>query len=266
MKNHVSLLLIIVLLGFTFSLTLVSCKSKTTLLDGNANKSLTAEKIIENHYNNKSDFSTLHIRANAKYKDDKQTQSVTAEIKIKKNEKILVSIRFLGITMAKALITPSSVQYYEKISGKYFEGDYSGLSKWLGTDLDFAKVQNMFLGKALDDLHNSNYGVSIMNKWYKLENNTDTNTAKAFFFEADKFLIKQQNINQPSLQRSLQIVYPEYKEYPEMILPLSFVIEAFHKNTKTNINIDYKNVSFNEEFSFPYSVPDGYEKVFIEKI
>jgi hypothetical protein len=64
-----------------------------------------AAKIIGNHYNNKSNFSTLYIRANAKYADDKQTQNVTAEIKIKKDEQILVSIRFLGITMAKALIT-----------------------------------------------------------------------------------------------------------------------------------------------------------------
>jgi hypothetical protein len=66
---------------------------------------LKAAKIIGNHYNNKSNFSTLYIRANAKYADDKQTQNVTAEIKIKKDEQILVSIRFLGITMAKALIT-----------------------------------------------------------------------------------------------------------------------------------------------------------------
>lgn len=266
MKKNISLIVVIILFSFASSLTLVSCKSKAALLEGNASGLLTAEKIIENHYNNKNDFSTLYIKANAKYKDDNQSQSVTAEIKIKKNEKILISIRFLGITMAKALITPSSVQYYEKINGKYFEGDYTGLSKWLGTDLDYAKVQNMLLGEAMDDLHKSNYVVSIMNKLYKLEDNTNLNTNKSFFFEADKFLIKEQKINQPNSERALQIVYPEYKEYAEMILPLSFVIDAFHKNSQTNINIDYKNVSFNEELSFPYSVPEGYERVFIEKI
>jgi hypothetical protein len=37
--------------------------------------------------------------------------------------------------MAKASITPP-VSYYEKIKAMYFEGDFSALSQWLGTDLD----------------------------------------------------------------------------------------------------------------------------------
>jgi hypothetical protein len=71
-----------------------------------------AAKIIGNHYNNKSNFSTLYIEQ-IKYADDKQTQNVTAEIKIKKDEQILVSIRFLGITMAN-IDNSNSVSYYEK--------------------------------------------------------------------------------------------------------------------------------------------------------
>jgi hypothetical protein len=47
--------------------------------------------------------------------------------------------------MAKASITPTSVSYY----GTYFEGDFSALSQWLGTDLDYNKIQNMLLGEAL---------------------------------------------------------------------------------------------------------------------
>ena len=253
------------LICFASLLTLMSCKSKAALLEGTAGNSMTAEKIIENHYNNKSDFSTLYIKANAKYKDDKQSQSVTAEIKIKKNEKILVSIRFLGITMAKALITPTEVKYYDKINNNYFEGDYTGLSKWLGTDLDFNKVQNLLLGDAIDDLHKSKYAVSIINKWYKLQNDSTANTTKSFYFEGERFLVKQQEISQPNSERALQIVYPEFKEYNEMILPLSLVIDAYNKDKRTNINIDYKNVTFNEELSFPYSVPEGFERLFIEK-
>ncbi len=262
MKKYNSLFL----LCFVSSLTFVSCKSKATLLEGTARNLLTADKVIANHYNNKTEFSTLYIKASAKYSDDKQSQSVTAEIKIKKNEKILVSIRFLGITMAKALITPTEVKYYDKINSGYFEGDYSGLSKWLGTDLDFDKVQNLLLGKPFDDLHQSNFIVSIMNKMYKLEDNRNPNNTKSFFFESDNFLLKQQEINQPNSERALQIVYPEYKKYDEMIMPLAIVIDAYHKESKTNIAIEYKNISFNEELSFPYSVPEGFERIVIEKL
>ena len=187
------------------------------------------------------------------------------EVKIKKDEKILVSVRFLGITMAKALITPTEVKYYDKINSQYFEGDYSGLSKWLGTELDFKKVQNLLLGKPVDDLQKSKYAVSILNKWYKLENNPTSNTDKTFYFEAERFLLKQQEINQPKLERALQVVYPEYKEYNQMILPLSLIIDANNKGKNSNINVEYKNVSFDEELSFPYAVPEGFERIFIEK-
>jgi len=35
------------------------------------------------------------------------------------------------------------------------------------------------------------------------------------------------------------------------------------KRRKTTITIDYNNVTFNEELSFPYSVPEGYERISI---
>ena len=113
---------------------------------------------------NKSDFKTLYIKSNVKYNDEKQSQNLTAEIKIKKDEQILVSIRFLGITMAKALITPASVSYYEKLNSTYFEGDFSTLSKWLGTDLDFNKVQNILIGQAIDDLTKGKYQDSLVDQ------------------------------------------------------------------------------------------------------
>ena len=257
MKKYLTIVLVILL---------ASCKSKAILAEGNASNTISADKIIMSYDNNKIDFSTLYIKASAKYEDDKQSQNVQAEIKIKKNEKILVSIRILGFTVAKALITPTSVQYYEKVGSKYFEGDYAGLSKWLGTDLDFQKVQNMFLGKTLDDLHKGKYVVSILEKLYKLQSNPDAKTDKSFFFESDNFLVKRQEINQPLQDRTLQIVYPDYKKYEAMILPLSLAIDARQKENKTNINIEYKSVTFNEELSFPYNVPEGYERIYIDKI
>lgn len=259
MKKCIGLLL---LFCFAGSL-MVSCKSKAALATTEVNKGLTADKIIENLYSDKKEFSTLYIKANVLYVDEKQSQKVTAEIKIKKDEAILVSIRFLGITMAKALITPNEVKYYEKMGNNYFEGDYSALSKWLGTDLDFQKAQNMFIGQALDDLKKGKYSVEIEDNRYKLENESDENTQKTVFVEGDKFRISKQEVFQKKQQRTLQIRYPDYLEYNHMALPSKMIIEAIQNKDKTNINIDYNSISVNEELSFPYSVPSGYERIFI---
>ncbi|MGL2962691.1 DUF4292 domain-containing protein [Flavobacterium sp. RSB2_4_14] len=261
MKNWSYLLAVILL---------ISCKSKAVLADAkdsknatNNEKMMSSDKIIQNHYNNKNEFSTLYIRSNAKYKDVNQSQNVSAEIKIKKDEKILVSIRFLGITMAKALITPNQVKYYEKMNGTYFEGDYQSLSQWLGTDLDFKKVQNMLLGEPIDDMTKGNYTTVSIDKFYKL-NNVEDNTEKSFSFETEKYLLKQQQIVQAEKQRMFEVNYSNFQDFTSAFLPSSLFINAVQKKGKTEISIDYNSITFNEELSFPYSVPDGYDRIFIK--
>lgn len=250
---------------------LASCKSKQVFVDTKTpaavvkdDSVLTSEKIIANHYSNKRDFSTLYIRASAKYKHEDDSQSVTAEIKIKKDEQILVSIRVLGITMAKALITPNEVKYYEKLNGNYFEGDYSALSKWLGTDLDFNKIQNMLIGQPIDDLTKQKYTFTETDKFYKL-NTKEGSTEKTFFFEAEHFLLKKQEISQPDKERNFEVNYPNFQEFASAIMPASLTINAFQKSEKTTIIIDYNSITFNEELTFPYSVPEGYDRIFIKQ-
>ena len=123
---------------------LIGCKSKQAVATAAASENTEVFKVIKGHYNNQQDFKTLSIRANAKYEDAKQSHSMNADIRIKKDEIIWINIKFLGIPMAKAMITPTKVSYYEKINNSYFEGDFSVLSNWLGTDLDFNKYKICF--------------------------------------------------------------------------------------------------------------------------
>ena len=248
---------------------MISCKSKAVIVAASnepvapANY-LSAKKIIENYYTNKNEFSTLYIKSSARYADDKQTKNVTAEIRIKKDEQILISIRFLGITMAKALITPTMVSYYEKINGNYFEGDFSSLSQWLGTDLDYNKIQNMLLGQAIDDLTKGKYIESLLEHTYRLDDTSNINTKKSFFLDADKFLVQKQEITQTAEERMIKVAYADNKVYNEGILPSSVLINTFQKKGNTEINLEYNSVTFNEELSFPYSVPNGYKRIIIK--
>lgn len=250
---------------FVSFLTLVSCKSKAVIVDSKKEATrLPDNKIITNYYNNKSDFSTLYIKSNVRYATEKQVQNVSAEIKIKKDEQILVSIRLLGFPVAKALITPTTVSYYEKINRSYFEGDFSSLSKWLGTDLDFKKIQDMLMGRAMDDLKKGNYQESIEDEMYKLIDVSDTNTKKAFFFDKKTFLVKKQEIAQIAEERKIQAVYSDHKVFNDVSLPLDVLINAMQLKGKTEINLNYNDITFNEEISFPYSVPSGYKRILIK--
>ena len=257
MKKYIAILLV--------TIFMISCKSKAVAVQ-NSNTETPVKidnKTIEKHYENKLDFSTLYIKASAKYEDEKQSQNVTAEIKIEKDKQILISVRFLGITMAKALITPTTVSYYEKIKGSYYEGDFTSLSKWLGTELDYSKVQNLLVGEALDDLRKGKYTQTIVENLIRLEDEKDTKLKKAFFLEPEKYLLQKEQISQAGENNMLEIKYSDNKVFNQGTLPTNIEINAIHPKGKTDINLNYNTISFNEELSFPYSVPSGYKKVII---
>lgn len=259
MKKYIALVLM--------SVFVISCKSKAVAVQ-NTDKPVEAPKedrrAIAKHYDNKLDFKTLYIKASARYVDEKQSQNVSAEIKIEKDKQILVSVRFLGITMAKALITPNAVSYYEKINSTYYEGDFTSLSKWLGTELDYSKVQNLLVGEALDDLRKGKYTQTIVENLFKLEDEKEAKIKKAFYLDSEKYLLQKEEISQPAENRMLEIKYADTKTFDQGILPTSIEINAVQPKGKTDINLNYNNISFNEELSFPYSVPSGYKKVIIK--
>lgn len=245
-------------------LVLVSCKSKQNVVtEQGASENVEVSKIIQGHYGNKLDFQTASIRSSVSYEDEKTSLSISCDIRMKKDETILVTARALGlITVAKALITPERVSFYSK-DGKYFDGDYRLLSKWLGTDLDFNKVQNLLLGRAIDDLTKAKYTTSIEGEKYKLKAKERNNITKEFLFEGANYLLKDQIISQQNPLRSLEVNYPAYKSYDKGTLPLSLIIEAFEKN-KVKIEVNYNSISFDEKLSFPYSIPEGYEQIIID--
>jgi hypothetical protein len=253
------------LASFICSLTLVSCKSKTAAVEVSKNENRKeVNKIIENYYNNKNEFSTLYIKASVQYASEKQNQNVTAEIKLKKDEQILISIRFLGITMAKASITPTKLSYYEKVKGTYYEGDFTALSQLLGTDLDFNKVQNLLLGRAIDNLKEGKYRETLTDQMYRLDEDSDGNTKKSFYIDGNNFTINKQEITQTKEERSIQVAYSNKKEFKEMTLPLTINIDSNQMKGKAEIKLEYNTVSFNEELSFPYSIPNDYKRIIIK--
>jgi hypothetical protein len=265
MNKFLKIALVLFVGCFVGTPTLVSCKSKQAVVGTSKNedkKSL--NKTIENYYNNKTEFKTLYIKSSARYATEKQTQNVTAEIKIKKDEQILVSIRFLGITMAKASITPTKVSYYEKLNGTYYEGDFTGLSQFLGTDLDFDKVQNIVLGRAIDNLKEGKYSETFADQVYRLDEISESDTKKSFYIDGNSFLVNKQEITQTKEERKIAVVYSSKKEYQQMILPLAINIDTYQKKGNAQIDLEYSTVTFNEELSFPYSVPNDYKRIIIK--
>ncbi|MBP2833323.1 DUF4292 domain-containing protein [Aquimarina sp. U1-2] len=229
-------------------------------------KKLSAQKVIANHYNNAFNFTTLHAKIKVRYDDGKNSYSPSATLRIEKDKAIWISVKMLGITLAKVLITPEKVSYYEKIENTYFEGDFSMLSEWLGTkELDYQKIQQMLLGQALFNLRDDRYEAAIVEETYQLQPKTELALFERLFrIHPDSFKMSTQHIKQTAENRMLTISYNGYQKIGNQDFPKEINIEALQKDQKTTISIIYKMVDYNAQVSFPFKIPSGYKEVTIQ--
>ena len=153
-----------------------ACKGSKGITGSSTTKKLPLKDIIKAHNAAAPDFETMAARVFVVYEDEKKSQSVTVSLRMEKDKIIWVKASLLGITLAKVLITPERVSYYEKISNTYFDGDFSLLSNWLGTELDFQKAQDILLGQSIFTINTREYESSVaLNKYRVLPKRQPTN-------------------------------------------------------------------------------------------
>ena len=249
-------------LVFVFIFAL-SCKSKKALVDGAAANTSSAKEIIKEHYQNQLDFKTLRGKLKIDYSDGDGSKGVSVSFRMEKDKAIWMSAPF-GVV--KAYITPDRVSFYNKLENEFFDGDFSYLSNILGTELDFNKVQNLLLGQALFDLRKEKYAMEVIGKNYQLTPKKSMALFQTVFqIKANNFKIANQKLSQPIKKRFLEIDYQEYQRINKWVVPNTILITAIEENTKNTIEIEYRNIEFDQELSFPYKVPKGYKEIVLKK-
>lgn len=241
---------------------LASCGSKREILEI---EDAATSKVVGMHYQNEADFKTLTSRMRLKYQDEERSQSVTVSFRMEKDETIWMSAQLLGIPLAKALITRDRVSYYEKIGKTYFDGDFSLLSKWLGTPLDFDKLQNLLIGQTIYDLREDKYILTESARGYQLEPaNAMEAVKRMFLLDPQSFKATAQQLAQEAENRNVTVTYPKYQRVSGQTLPEEIRIVANESGAGTQIEISLRSVVFNEEVSFPFDIPSGYSEIEID--
>lgn len=242
----------------------ISCKSTKVITSEDIDKNISAKSIIKTHYENKIDFKTISGIMKIDYSDGESSQGFGVNLRMEKDKTIWISSR--PIPLVKAYITPNRVSFYNKLENEYFDGDFSYLSNLLGTELDFQKVQNLLLGEALLNLEEDKYDLEIANNNYRLKPRKAAELFKILFeIEPKNFKIATQQLSQPLKKRLLEIGYKNYQKVEEYILPNEINIIAIDKDVSNTIDIEYRNIEFNNPMKFPYKIPKGYKEIVLKQ-
>ncbi|CAN5350695.1 DUF4292 domain-containing protein [soil metagenome] len=250
---------IIVLLSFSF--IFYSCGSKKEAFEI---EDAAAYKVIATHYQNEAQFKTMSSRMRLTYQDADRSQSLTVSFRMEKDKTIWMSAQVLGIPLAKALITRDRVSYFERINSTYFDGDYSLLSQWLGTPLDFDKLQNLLLGQTIYDLREDKYVLTESTRGYQLvPSNANDLIKKMFLLDPQNFKATAQQLAQERENRNVTVTYSKYQRVSGQTIPEDIRIVANQAGEGTIIEISLRSITFNEAVSFPFDIPSGYEEIVI---
>jgi len=227
-----------------------------------ADAGLALKSIVASHNAAAPQFKTLAGRMYVAYEDEKKSQGITVSLRMQKDEKIWIKASLLGVTIAKAMITKNSVQYYETIGNTYFDGDFQLLSNWLGTDIDFNKAQAILLGQSVFDLNANTYDSAIVTNKYRLQPKRPLGD---FYFSLllnpDTFKVSQESVSQPSEKRQLKVQYGQYQLIENETFPTTIEINADDDGKKTKVEVEYRKIDLNPTINFSFKIPNGYSQI-----
>lgn len=243
------------------ALVVFSCKSKKVTTEI-ADESLNTRRIISEHLKAEPNFKTMASRVQITYDDGKSKQRVNANFRIKKDEIIWMKASILGITVAKAMLTPDSVSIYETVSKRYFEGDYRFISSKLGVELNFKQVQALLLGQSTIELKPNAIIQSISDNKYILEPKIHHELFKQnVAIYPNNFKIANQTVEQVGQNRIFTLDYSDYQKVEEAYYPSDINLQSIDDKKIIRLHLQVRKVDVNPDLGFPYEIPNGYKQM-----
>jgi len=210
---------------------------------------------------NKIEFETFSAKINTDYEGgDGKKYDVNVFIRMRKDSVIWFSVNgALGIEGMRVLINKDSVYILNKLDKEYQVRSIAYLQEVAALPLDLHMVQQLIIGNPV--FLDSNIAS------YTTDGNTITLLNDGTFF---KHLISLSNNDHlvlnsklddadPLKSRTCFLTYGDYKSDDGRKFSTERTIAVTEK-TQLNVKLNFKQYSFNETLSYPFSVPKNYKK------
>lgn len=248
------------------SILFSACKTNKVVADSSVS-AMSSKKVISNHYENDFDKKTINARIKATYRDKDNFQSITIKLRLERDKAIWMSGTLIGVPLAKIMITPNKVSFYEKLGKTYFEGDFKLLSDFLGTEVDFEAIQNLLVGQTILDLKDKKHSAIVDgNSYLVVPKNQEALFDILFWLNPINFKVNKQEVKQVGVQKKLTVVYENYQDIDGESFPKNINITAIDKTERTFLDLEYRSVEFDKELSFPFTIPLGYQEITLDEL
>ena len=245
---------------FVFFLFISSCNLTKSSSSNAALKKIPTKILKEKIENNKNKFSYLMLRSQATIVNNGSTNQFNLSIRLKNEEKILISGSLL-IPLFKGLLSKNDFTFYEKLNKSFYNGNYDYISDLLNFDFSLVSFQNLITGKPIESLKNQKLKQSFENKNYVLSSyNRKSKLYHKYYFEPITFNLKKQVFTDEN-NKILTVEYRDYKLIENNFYPQKVIINKKNNEKELKISLNSKIRRINEKISFPFKIPNGYKKL-----
>ena len=199
-----------------------------------------------------------------------QTNSFSANLRIKKDSAIWISISpALGIEVARALVTPDSLKFINRINGTYFKGDYKYLNELLQIEVNFKMIQAILLGNVylhysieqyIRDRENTELVLSTLKK-RRIRRDIDVEIpqilTQEIWFSSIQNKIVRMEMQDYRPVRKFTVNYLQFENVDELSMPNKLIITA-QADKQVKIDLEYSRMTINKELNLPFNIPENY--------
>lgn len=210
----------------------------------------------------------LQIRSRIETDLNGKTNSATLRLYIQGDERIWANASILGITGARANITPDKVQAYEILDKTYIDSDFSFFNQKLKVNfINFERLKSLLLGQLflIEDWNAYELNISPENLYAlahkendKLRRNPENGKYIHTFFLDSHYRLVKVEITDPNSNSEILVSYENWISVNEVEFPGRVKI-LVKSNENDKIELEYTNFDFSET-NPPFNIPSGYSE------
>jgi hypothetical protein len=240
---------------------LYSCKgSKKTTTTNEVVKELPKGLQPKDYLQQKIEYTAFSGKAAMHFEGKNQSQDFTANIKMRKDKDIWVSIVAMGglIEAARAYITPDTLKAINKLQRHAYVLPYQEGTKLIDAELEFPALQSLLIGNVLiDDA--------------PIKDIVESDSVLSFTCTKDEFdqrltynkrtgLLKEATLKSDKRKFSCQITYDKYAAITGK-QPFAFyrTMAIDNKGEKINLTMDFGKAELNVPVEMPFTINNSYE-------
>ncbi|MGK6349732.1 DUF4292 domain-containing protein [Parapedobacter sp. DT-150] len=216
--------------------------------------------VLEAIAQRQSTFATFSGRAKSTVSINNDRYDVTANVRIKRDKAIWISITALmGIEAGRVLITPDSVQIINRLQSGYIRKPFDYIHQFTATALDFSALQQLLVGDVFTQVttrdgevwaNPGGYQLKLLVEelLYTVQLDTGFHTVRTLLDEAGR-------------HQRMEASYADYRDADGRSFPYQVRISITADRFNLQSAMQYSTVVYDEPVDMPFSIPSRYREI-----